>query len=70
MTGRADHADARATRSSARHRAELLGEESPANPTRLAVAATRVHDLFLTGPDPDLEAVRVALRSRDDRPKQ
>ena len=24
------------------------------NPTRLAVAATRVHDLFLTGPEPDV----------------
>jgi uncharacterized protein len=51
------------------HRADL-GEQSPADPTRLAVAATRVHDLFLTGPAPNLEAVRAALRRRDDRPQQ
>ncbi len=53
------------------HHAEFsaeLGARSPANPTRLAVGATRVHDLFLTADEPDVEAVRAALRSRSDRP--
>jgi hypothetical protein len=55
-----------ATRFLRAHHAEFgaeLGEQSPAHPTRLAVAATRVHELFLTGPAPDLEAVRAALRN-------
>jgi hypothetical protein len=59
-----------ATRFLRAHHAELcaeLGGQSPANPTRLAVAATQVHDLFLTGPEPDVDAVRAALRSRGDR---
>ena len=65
---RARHEAVRAaTRFLRAHRAEL-GEESPSNPTRLAVAATRLHGLFLTGPAPDLEVVRAVLRSRGDRP--
>jgi hypothetical protein len=48
------------------HRADL-GDASPANPTQLAVGATRIHELFLVGTPPDLEAVRVALRSTDER---
>ncbi len=65
FVGRDDRARHDAVRAAAAHlcahRAEL-GDAAPEHPTRLAVEATRVHELFLDGRDPAPGAVRAALR--------
>jgi uncharacterized protein len=51
----------RATAYLREHRVDL-GDDAPVHPTRLAVAATQVHDLFRDGREPHLETVRDLLR--------
>ncbi len=59
---RGRHDAVRAATAYLRERRVELGDDAPEHPTRLAVAAMRVHELFSTPPGPDVEAVRAALR--------
>ena len=53
-----------------RRRGDFSPGAVPANPTQLAVLALECHDAFVTNPEPEPAAVRVAIHRRRPRPPE